>query len=305
MAWPVAEASLFGSNSQTIGLEPNSPNPVLATGGGEITITGGALLPDNGVIGTMADINDQPKSDQISLYVVREGDSLSQIGEMFGVSVNTILWANDLKRGSAIKAGQMLLILPVSGVRHIVSAGDTVQSLAKKYGGDIQEIIQFNDLDASGTLAKGEVVVIPGGEEETISRGTGKAPAPRVKGTGGPSYVGYYMRPISGGIRTQGLHGYNGVDLASGLGTPIMAAAAGQVIVSKSGAWNGGYGNYVVIKHDNGTQTLYAHNSRNIVAVGQPVVQGQIIAYMGNTGKVDGPTGVHVHFEIRGAKNPF
>ena len=81
-----------------------------------------------------------------------------------------------------------------------------------------------------------------------------------------------------------------------------MASASGEVIISRAGGWNGGYGSYVVIKHSNGTQTLYAHNSRNNVSVGDYVNQGDIIAFVGSTGKSTGP---HVHFEIRGARNPF
>ncbi|MEA1929561.1 MAG: M23 family metallopeptidase [Patescibacteria group bacterium] len=300
--WPVwhAQAGLIGSNSQTLGLAPNSPNPATAIGGSEITITGGALLPDSGVIGTMADVEDKPKSDQISLYVVREGDSLSQIAEMFSVSVNTIAWANDFERGATIRPGQMLLILPVSGIRHTVAEGETVRSIAKKYQGDAEEIIQFNGLDAEGILAKGDVVTIPGGAHSVAP--SSKKVYAEVRGSNGPSYAGYYIRPIVGGVRSQGLHGHNAIDLAAPAGTPIMAAASGQVIVSRSGGWNGGYGNYVVIRHDNDTQTLYAHNTSNTVGVGQRVVQGQVIGYMGSTGR---STGNHVHFEIRGAKNPF
>jgi murein DD-endopeptidase MepM/ murein hydrolase activator NlpD len=115
------------------------------------------------------------------------------------------------------------------------------------------------------------------------------------------SYDGYYLKPVNG-KRTQGIHGYNGVDLAAPAGTPILASASGKVIISRNSGWNGGYGRYIVIQHDNGTQTLYAHNSENIVYGGADVVQGQVIAYMGASGKA---TGAHVHFEIRGAKNPF
>jgi murein DD-endopeptidase MepM/ murein hydrolase activator NlpD len=110
------------------------------------------------------------------------------------------------------------------------------------------------------------------------------------------------MRPVSGGRESQGLHGYNAVDLAAPVGTPIYAAAEGTVIVSIMGGWNGGYGNYVVISHPNGTQTLYAHAKETLVIPGQHVEQGQLIAKIGMTGKTTGP---HVHFEIRGARNPF
>ena len=116
-------------------------------------------------------------------------------------------------------------------------------------------------------------------------------------------YAGYYLRPIVGGVRSQGIHGYNGIDIAAHVGTPILASASGDIIISKEGGWNGGYGNYVVIRHANGTQTLYSHNSRNAVGIGEHVVQGQVIAYVGATGRTTGP---HVHFEIRGGpRNPF
>ena len=74
------------------------------------------------------------------------------------------------------------------------------------------------------------------------------------------------------------------------------------MLVSKSSGWNGGYGNYIVIKHSNGTQTLYSHLSSNAVVVGDVVEQGENIGVMGNTGK---STGTHLHFEVRGGTNPF
>jgi murein DD-endopeptidase MepM/ murein hydrolase activator NlpD len=90
--------------------------------------------------------------------------------------------------------------------------------------------------------------------------------------------------------------------LADKIGTPIHAAAAGTVIVARSGGWNGGYGSFVIISHSNGTQTLYGHASKVLVSAGQYVDQGDTIALMGSTGQ---STGSHLHFEIRGAKNPF
>lgn len=275
------------------------PNP--SKGGGDITVVGGtALLPDTGPSGTLANIEDRPPtSDQISIYVVREGDSLSQIAEIFNVSVNTIIWSNDIKRGSLITTGQTLVILPISGIQHTVKKGDTLKGIAKKYKGDLDEILQYNGLEEDALLAVGDVVTVPDGEIATLVY----AGASRlISGSSGPEYIGYYLRPVAGGRKTQGLHGYNGVDLAAPYGTPILASASGVVIISRNSGWNGGYGKYIVIKHGNGTQTLYAHNNSNIVYQGSNVVQGQVIGYVGSSGR---STGSHTHFEVRGARNPF
>lgn len=293
------------TNSQTVALlaAEQSPNPKASgIGGGDTTIVGGeALLPDSGPLGTIADIPTIPKGDQISLYVVREGDTLSSIAKLFDVSVNTIMWANNLKKGQALKKGDTLTILPISGVSHTVAKGDTVKSIAKRYHADIDEIVQFNDLNDEGTLAVGDIVIVPDGE---IVASPSKPSVGTTAVSATPTYSGYYLRPIAGGRRTQGLHGYryNAVDLATSFGAPIFAAADGVVILSRTGGWNGGYGNYVVVQHPNGTQTLYAHNSENLVGVGERVERGQTIAKVGLSGKT---TGAHVHFEIRGAKNPF
>ena len=280
----------------TVNADPNS-----GKGGGDITIVGGtALLPETGPTGTMADIKENNFGDQINIYVVRQGDSLSQIAKMFGVSVNTIIWGNEIK-GSTIIPGQTLIILPVSGVKHTVKAGDTVRSIAAAYKGDVDEILQFNNLSLNSALSIGEVVIIPDGEV-AVSHITTPGATSNVHGTGGPSYVGYYARPVIGAVKTQGLHGYNGIDLGAPVGTPIYASAAGDVLISRTSGWNGGYGQYVVISHLNGTQTLYAHMSQNVAFEGAKVFQGQLIGYVGATGKSTGP---HLHFEVRGAKNPF
>ena len=289
-------------NLQTMALLRPAMNisPAPGRGGGDITIVDdSALLPEEGPAGTIADI-EKPKNNTISLYVVREGDTLSEIAEMFEVTVNTIRWANDLSRSSTIRVGQTLTILPVTGVKYKVKKGDTLASIAKDLHGDADEIAQYNGIEEGSALALGTELIIPNGEIALAVA----TPAPRPSSLGAsPSYAGFFMRPITGGVKTQGIHGYNGVDLAAPAGTSIVAAAAGDVIVARDSGWNGGYGTYVVISHDNGTQTLYAHNSANVVSVGQRVVQGQVIGYVGSTGRSTGP---HVHFEIRnGPRNPF
>ncbi|MSR73219.1 M23 family metallopeptidase [Candidatus Parcubacteria bacterium] len=278
----------------------------LAVGGGGVTIIDSSALESIGSIGT--DIYISP--DQISLYVVRKGDTLSQIAEMFGVSTNTIVWGNDLS-GSTISVGQTLVILPITGVQHTVKAGDTIESIAKKYGGDADEIKIFNDIKAGAKLLAGDVIVVPGGETASVplkANTTSKSMlstsygAPKNPLAMRAVSKGYYIRPLVGGRvnEERGVHGYNGVDAATPLGTPILASAPGVVIVSKNSGWNGGYGVYTVISHSNGTQTLYAHLSSAIAPVGSQVVQGQVIGRSGSTGNSTGP---HLHFEIRGAKN--
>ncbi len=287
-------------NSQTIELLRSALNsdPNAGKGGGDIAIVGGmALLPESGPSGTLADISASGEHGSISVYVVRQGDTLSQIAKMFGVSVNTVVWANNIKNG-IIRPGETLVILPISGVRHMVKKGDTLASIAKQYKADAREVALFNNLSTNATLAVGDEVIIPDGELAQVSL---SIPS-RVRGAGGPEYQGYYLRPILGGRKTQGLHGFNGVDLANYFGAPIFASAEGEVIVARYDGWNGGYGKYIVVAHPNGTQTLYSHLSQVLTYIGKQVTRGEIIGNIGSTGNSTGP---HLHFEIRGAKNPF
>lgn len=288
---PILESFL---NTDTVGL----------MGGGDITIiNNNSLLPDSGPMGTMADVEEGLSNDQISVYVVREGDSLSQIATMFNVSVNTIVWSNEIGKDGKIIPGQTLTILPISGIRYEIKKGDTLKSVAKKLNGDIDEIIKYNDLSIGDKLIEGQTIIIPNGEIAPIIPAKNDKKTNPYRGGSGKYYAGYYIRPILGGYRSQGLHGYNGVDLADGsCGSPVFASAGGDVVISREGGWNGGYGNYAVISHNNGTQTLYSHLSSIIVFSGWHVAQGQVIGYIGSTGK---STGCHLHFEVRGAKNPF
>jgi LysM repeat protein len=298
-------AGSSAGNLQTMQLLKAAMNidPSPARGGGDIIIVDdSALVPEEGPAGTIADI-EKPKNATVSTYVVREGDTLSGIAKMFGVSPNTILWANDMSRASVLRVGQTLTILPVTGVKYTVKKGDTLASVAKKYGADSTEIVNFNGLEGTA-LAVGSVIIIPNGEVQ--------APAPAKTSSrlvtaaikyGATASVGYYMAPLARYVETQGIHGYNGVDLGAPSGTLIMASAAGEVMVAKSGGYNGGYGSYVVIQHDNGSQTLYAHMSRVDTYAGATVQQGQVIGLVGSTGR---STGAHLHFEIRnGIRNPF
>jgi len=283
-------------------LDPSSTSSLIDTQ----IVGGGSLLSDSGPTGAAADISTStfPTSDQISVYTVRRGDTISGIAEMFNVSVNTIYWSNNLKKGQSLKGGQSLVILPISGIQYTIKKGDTLASILRKYGGDRDEVLAFNNLE-SDKLIVGTSLIIPDGEvssvvsQKVVTTTGGKKV---VSGGSLPSYSGYYAWPATGGRKSQGLHGHNGIDVAGSFGMSILASAPGTVLIARDGGYNGGYGSYVVIKHSNGTQTLYGHLSAVKVNVGQSVERGQVIGAMGSTGR---STGIHVHFEVRGAKNPF
>lgn len=248
---------------------------------------------------------DDAQNDQIYLYTVKEGDTANDVAKMYGVSVNTVLWANDISSKTTLKKGQVLIILPVSGVKYTVKKGDTVESVAKRFKAHMEDIVNFNNLDEKGDkLAVGDEIIIPNGEVEKAlpPQNIGSndwTPLPEKNGL----ILGYFIRPLTHGIKTQGVHAHNGVDIAAPIGTDILAVANGTVVLAKVGGWGGGYGNYVVIQHPNGMQTLYGHMNSVDVSVGDSVKQGQVIGQVGTTGRSTGP---HLHIEIHkvGSVNP-
>ncbi|QQR50606.1 peptidoglycan DD-metalloendopeptidase family protein [Candidatus Nomurabacteria bacterium] len=268
-----------------------------------------ALVPQAGPSGTVADMSEDITSGQISTYVVRSGDSLSVIADMFNVSINTILWANDLKKGQALQTGDTLIILPVTGLKYTVKKGDTVSSIAKKFSlSSSEEIISYNNLETV-TVAVGDVLIIPGAElpaevpvtpKKTPVKQGGSSSVFVKNQSAGSKIAGYFIKPIPCGL-TQNKHDKYAIDMScGGSGMPVKAAASGTVKFAKTG-WNGAFGNLVVIAHANGTQTFYAHLSKISVSIGQEVNQGSIIGNVGSTGRSTGP---HLHFEVRGAYNP-
>lgn len=316
-------------NSQTVGVLDLSMAPLNNNGAGTyIRIVENTLVVESGPSRdhAAATLEEGETGSVINTYVVEPGDTISGIAERFAVSQDTIIWANDL-RGSTIQIGQELVILPISGVLHTVTKGDTISGLAKKYSADAYDIESYNGLENNAILEIGSQVTIPYGSipkpKVTVARTTRSGggsssysgawtntrtvwvngvKTTALRNTNGPNYDSYYTKPILGYPRSRGLHGNNSVDWAAPSGTPVQAAAGGTVNIAKYGGWNGGYGKYVVINHSNGTQTLYAHMSRVAVLPGQTVSNGQTIGYVGTTGN---STGNHLHFEVRGAQNPW
>lgn len=241
-------------------------------------------------------------SNHIIEYTVQPGDLLSFIASDYGVSVDSIIWANNLANANSIRPDQILRIPPVSGVIHKVKSGDTVASIAKKYGATKDKILSFNHLEDGQPLEINEELIIPEGQIKysgIVKPGAQPTVAKRFSYL--PDLGDYFMIPTQGRI-SQRLHGRNGADLANPCGTPIYASADGSVATADGVGYNGGFGQFIKIAHPNGTETLYAHLSKIVILAGQTVARGQLLGNMGSTGR---STGCHLHFEVHGARNPL
>lgn len=273
-------------------------------------INNNALKSSAGPMGVSDGVQNSDSSEETSVYVVRKGDSLAEIAKMFNISVNTILAANDLKKGAKIKEGDVLFILPISGIEHTVTKSQTLKSIAKLYKVDVNDITMYNGIAEDSKLVIGDKLIIPGGE--MYDEG-GDKPSPNLGSALArdknyydthpiADIIGYFVNPVPTGHKTQGLHGpgNRGIDIGAPKGTPIYASAGGMVLIARTG-WSGGYGNMAIIQHPNGTKTLYAHMSKLGTRTGAEVSRGQIIGYVGSTGRSTGP---HLHFEVFNARNP-
>jgi murein DD-endopeptidase MepM/ murein hydrolase activator NlpD len=233
---------------------------------------------------------------EIIHYVIAEGDTIESIAEHFDISPNTLLWANDLSSSSALQPGEELIVLPTSGAIHLIRPGDTVSEVALWYKGDAEDILAFNDLESAENIFVGDILIVPDGIKPKV------VPNGRLT----PLANSYFIYPVPRAYKiTQGRHPFNAVDLSNGsCGGPAYAAAGGTI---QRVQYNSGYGNYVRILHPNGVVTLYSHLASQTVQTGERISQGQIIGYIGHTGRTipAGPAGCHLHFEVRGATNPF
>ena len=121
------------------------------------------------LVGDSENEQDSTTREEIIEVTAQAGDTLTSIAANFNISLETLLWANDLTQKSTIKEGQELLILPVSGVMHIVKEGDTVGNIAEKYKTSPEKIIEFNDLSGDGDIVVKEVLIIPDGKLPSVS----------------------------------------------------------------------------------------------------------------------------------------
>jgi murein DD-endopeptidase MepM/ murein hydrolase activator NlpD len=276
--------------------------------GSEAMIELGALMPE-AIPGASAPVH----RTQTEYYTVADGDTLSGIATKFGVSIATILWENNLTVRDFIKPGQKLTILPSSGVSYKIKKGDTIAKVAVVYGVDPTEIKSWNGISDDSSLQIGAQIFVPGGKvatpaappkPKTVAVAPKAAAKPSVVQSPGasgadmawPAATHYISQPYGIWSRVSG-GTHSGVDLAAATGTLIYAADDGIVTHAGCGAsCKKSYGLYVDIDHGNGLMTRYGHASKLAVSVGDQVRRGQVIAYMGSTGRSTGP---HLHFEVR------
>ncbi len=210
----------------------------------------------------------------------------------------------------------------LTGRWHTVQGNDTIESVARQYGANPVEIAELNDLNGDTALRSRSEIFIP--KKGGRLPGTGAPPPPPFrpelptpKPTTQPAadtsdmalgrcdqqqrscLIWPVLGKLSSRFGPRGKSHHDGLDIAAAKGTPVVAAADGQVLYS--GAEIKGYGNLVVIKHNGGMVTVYAHNDENQVTEGQQVKQGDVIARVGNTGS---STTYHLHFEVRVDEKP-
>ncbi|MCL5411480.1 MAG: peptidoglycan DD-metalloendopeptidase family protein [Patescibacteria group bacterium] len=249
----------------------------------------------------------RPRSEIVN-YDVNSGDTLTAVAQKFGVSIETIKWANNLEDVDSLAPGDKLKIPPVTGVVYKVKDNDTLEAIAKKYSADAQTILDFpfNDISDDLSLKAGQDLVVPNGivpappkpKPTPVSGQYAKVvPSTSVKGGSG---IFSWPTNNSKGISQYASWWHPGaIDIPNDIGTPIYAADSGRVIVSQK-LWYG-YGWHVIIDHGNSYTSLYGHMSEIDVSVGQNVSKGQLVGLMGSTGRSTGP---HLHFEVRKNGSP-
>ncbi len=235
---------------------------------------------------------------EATTYVVQVGDTLSDIGSKFKISIDALRYVNNLTDTSYLKVGQSLVIPPVSGLIHKVESGDTLSSIATKYGVASQAIADFNYL-LDTRLAVGTELIIPGAKVPEAIVVVPVIPAQYfVPVIDSSAKRGWCIWPTTTRIITQYFSWYhNGLDIATPWSSsmpPLFACAGGVVIRAGWDPW--GLGLHVRISHGNGYETVYGHMSKLYVSYGEKVSRGEAIGVMGSTGRSTGP---HVHFTVK------
>ncbi len=253
------------------------PGPDFAVGSVDST----TIIPD------AATIEDEDSGLYYSVYQVQKGDTVSGIAESHGITVDTIFSINEIQSARALKPSQLLKIPNISGILYNVKAGDSVESIAESHSISPDRLIETNGLMKS-QLDAGRKLFLP----------DAKLPSVVLREISGDlfrwpvrgyitSWYAWRRDPFSG---KNSFH--NGIDIGVPSGTPVAAGMEGSV--SEAG-YSPIMGNYVMLRHPSGWQSLYAHMSSISVKKGQYLAKGGRVGLSGNTGYSTGP---HLHFTV-------
>ena len=249
---------------------------------------------------------DSQQSSGDGIVQVRAGDTVYALSRRHHVGVRDIIHANNLKPPYKLLVGQTLR-LPLARF-HTVRAGETLYGLSQHFNVDMSALVRSNGIPAPYRLVVGQRLRLPGATPpitETVTVTENKPDEPVKRATKGlpakppPRASKYFLWPAEGrmlssfGPKEGGLHN-DGINFAVAMGTPLRATENG--IVAYAGNELPGYGNLLLIRHDGGWTSAYAHNETLLVARGDQVKRGQIISHAGSTGNVSSP---QAHFELR------
>lgn len=248
----------------------------------------GNILSESGSKQTAKILIKEPVS--FKTYTVKAGDTISGICMKFGLTnISTLIAVNKINNVRTISAGQKLRVPSADGLIHTVSAGESISAVASKYNISVAELLDVNDLSKE-TLEKGQEIFIPGAkmDSNSLKKAMGELfTRPLRFKARVTSRFGYRKDPISGVDSS-----HTGIDLACPTGTPVYATMSGTVVYT---GFSSIYGNYVIINHHDGYQSLYAHLSKIVTWKGAAVNSDTKIALSGNTGYSTGP---HLHFSV-------
>ncbi|MDN5344002.1 MAG: hypothetical protein PWQ18_113 [Clostridia bacterium] len=232
------------------------------------------------------------------LYRVEEGDTLERVARRYQVDPELVAAMNYLEPGAALVPGQFLVLPHEEEQSYTVAPGDTLWGIARRYSTDAGSLAAANGIIDARSLRPGMVLTIPGSPGGVpVTRGEKTADLPGAtasRSMKAPAFPWPLIGALTSGFGWRGNEFHHGLDIAGHVGDYIRAAWSG--VVTFSGWGNGIYGRMVKIDHGNGLETVYAHNSRNLVKKGEYVRAGEAIAEVGSTGNASGP---HLHFEVR------
>jgi murein DD-endopeptidase MepM/ murein hydrolase activator NlpD len=296
---PILEANLTPDLRNTI-----SENSQMLLTGQTIEIPEDALFE--------YDIEEYATTEKIVNYVVKSGDSIEKIAKTLGVSKESVSYAAALKKGQKLQVGQSLAIIPISLPKEAPKT-PVSREVATKVETPKKAVVEPKKAEVSpkavAPIARTAVV-----EKEIVEEAPAvvasrvveveDAKTSEVSSSNKENSAGYiWPFPAGAGRVSQGLHSDQAYDFAAPIGTPIYAVNNGSVLIAKASGYNGGYGKYIVVDFDDGRQAIFAHLNTLKASAGDTVKKGEIIGYVGNTGRSTGP---HLHLGFRGPKgNPY